>query len=554
MMFFMLSFMFFMFFMFFMLLMFLTLMEEKVYILEWVFFDIFDIFDMKIYFYFDYMSNLFLSVVSLISAVVFLFSNYYMAGDLNKNKFMIFTFFFVISMFIVILSMNVFFILVGWDGLGLVSYFLVIHYNSDNSYYSGIITIMTNRLGDIGIIFMIFFMMSDISLDFLLFKFNSTFIYLLLLLFLASFSKSAQFPFSSWLPLAMAAPTPISALVHSSTLVTAGVYLFVRFESVFNNEGLFVMVFSFLSMFTIFMSGMAAMVEFDIKKVIAYSTMSQMSLMMMCVLLGNEILCFFHILTHAMFKSLMFLCSGVMIHESGNNQDIRSYLDFNKLNLFIVSIFLFSSLSLAGFPFLSGFYSKDLILEFIYSLNYNLFYIFILLFMTSITVSYSLRLMLMTIFISVNNMNFIVKYEWCKMNSSLFILYSGVVFLGSILNWLIMDKFTIIFFSQCMKSLTLFLLFLGVLVIFFFKNIMLGKFFISFFLNLMYLTKFQGYFLNNLINKMFYYYFYGEFYFNLLFVSKIWYLISNFNNLLSIFKFLSFLFMILVVIIFFFVI
>jgi len=183
--------------------------------------------------------------------------------------------------------------------------------------------------------------------------------FVLIMVILASITKSAQIPFSAWLPAAMAAPTPVSALVHSSTLVTAGVYLIIRFNYL---VGLNLFIF-YLGRLTIFMSGLGANFEIDLKKIIALSTLRQLGVIMIVLSLGYSELAFFHLLTHALFKSLLFLCAGVFIHGARDCQDIR-FLGGVMSGMPISSLFFVCcSLSLCGFPFLSGFYSKDLILE-----------------------------------------------------------------------------------------------------------------------------------------------------------------------------------------------
>lgn len=193
------------------------------------------------------------------------------------------------------------------------------------------------------------------------------------------------------MPLAIAAPTPISSLVHSSTLVTAGVYLMIRINYLFKNNCKLLSLVLFLSLFTIVSAGIIAIFELDVKKIIAFSTLSQLGLMIFIVIRGIELLGFFHILSHAMFKSLLFFCSGVIIHGQMDNQDIRYYCGIFKYNYLVRGIFLVRSMSLRGFPFLRGFYSKDLILEIFYMLNFNfLIFVFIVI---SLVLSglYSLR-------------------------------------------------------------------------------------------------------------------------------------------------------------------
>lgn len=210
----------------------------------------------------------------------------------------------------------------------------------------------------------------------------------MVLVILAAITKSAQMPFSAWLPAAIAAPTPVSALVHSSTLVTAGVYLLIRFHALLGvNNFLF-----YVGVFTIFMSGLGANLETDLKKIIALSTLSQLGLIIITLSIGFYELSFFHLLTHALFKSLLFLCAGVFIHSIGDIQDIR-HLGGIIISCPVTSFyFTGASMALCGFPFLAGFYSKDLILEAYFMLSTNFFMYLITFFATMLTLSYSVRL------------------------------------------------------------------------------------------------------------------------------------------------------------------
>lgn len=177
----------------------------------------------------------------------------------------------------------------------------------------------------------------------------------------AAITKRAQIPFSAWLPAAIAAPTPVSALVHSSTLVTAGVYLLIRFSFILGETcSIFLL---FISTITIFISGIVAVFEYDLKKIIALSTLRQLGIIIFAISLGLYNVAFFHLLTHALFKALLFLCAGVLIHGVGNTQDIRSFGALS-LNYPVVTVCInLANLSLCGIPFLAGFYSKDLIVE-----------------------------------------------------------------------------------------------------------------------------------------------------------------------------------------------
>lgn len=215
---------------------------------------------------------------------------------------------------------------------------------------------------------------------------------ILIFIILASFTKSAQFPFSSWLPAAIAAPTPVSSLVHSSTLVTAGIYLLIRFHYLlFKNELLlFYLIIS--GLLTIIFAGFSANFEYDFKKIIAYSTLSQLGLII--IILGNlnYELSFFHLIIHAIFKSIIFMCSGVVIHNIMNYQDIRYMGNLYNFIPLTSMIFIVSNFSLCGLPFFSGFYSKDCILETIIMKNFNFLIYLIVLIGTGLTVSYRIRL------------------------------------------------------------------------------------------------------------------------------------------------------------------
>nr|YP_009142410.1 NADH dehydrogenase subunit 5 [Trilophidia annulata]AKH04346.1 NADH dehydrogenase subunit 5 [Trilophidia annulata] len=291
-------------------------------------------------FIFDWMSLIFMSFVMYISSLVIYYSNDYMYGEKNINRFIMIVLMFIFSMGLLIISPNLISILLGWDGLGLVSYCLVIYYQNVKSYNAGMLTALSNRIGDVAILISISWMLNFGSwnyiyyYDFICDSFEMKFITMLIIL--ASMTKSAQIPFSSWLPAAMAAPTPVSALVHSSTLVTAGVYLLIRFSPMLMTYG-FGSFLLLIGCMTMFMAGFGANFEFDLKKIIALSTLSQLGLMMSILSMGYSNLAFFHLLTHALFKALLFMCAGSMIHNLKDCQDIRymgSIMNFTWCTLF----------------------------------------------------------------------------------------------------------------------------------------------------------------------------------------------------------------------------
>nr|YP_010414114.1 NADH dehydrogenase subunit 5 [Omophron limbatum]URQ84656.1 NADH dehydrogenase subunit 5 [Omophron limbatum] len=412
----------------------------------------------------DWMSLMFLSFVLFISSMVIFYSNQYMEGDLNINRFIILVLLFVLSMMLLIISPNLISILLGWDGLGLVSYCLVIYYQNFKSYNAGMITALMNRVGDVMLLISISWMLNYGSWNYIfyldLMKSDLYMQYIGILIMIAAMTKSAQIPFSSWLPAAMAAPTPVSALVHSSTLVTAGVYLLIRFNLILNNNlCLFLLLISTLTMF---MAGLGANFEFDLKKIIALSTLSQLGLMMSILSLGNYKLAFFHLLTHAMFKALLFMCAGAIIHNFKDNQDIR-YMGNLMIHMPLTCICMnISNLALCGMPFLAGFYSKDLILE-IVSMDFINILIFILFFFsTGLTVCYSFRLCYYSItgdfnFFSFHSLN---DEGWIMLKSMLFMLFF-VIISGSMLSWLIFPTPIMICLPKGMKMLALFVSLVG---------------------------------------------------------------------------------------------
>nr|UAA82770.1 NADH dehydrogenase subunit 5 [Seira dowlingi] len=339
----------------------------------------------------DWMSLTFSAFVLMISGLVLMYSSSYMSVEnLFFGRFIWLVYLFVLSMIFLVFSPNLISILLGWDGLGLVSYCLVIYYQNVKSANAGMLTILSNRIGDVAILLGIAWMLNYGSWNFFFLQMmymKSDMLLIIIMVFLAALTKSAQIPFSAWLPAAMAAPTPVSALVHSSTLVTAGVYLLIRFSYILGES----FILLYIGMFTMFMSGLGANFEMDLKKIIALSTLSQLGMMMIALSLGSLELAFFHLLSHALFKSLLFLCAGVYIHGMKDTQDIR-YLMGVYISCPISSFFFVGcSLSLCGFPFLSGFYSKDMILEYYFMGEMNLLMLLMIFVGTLLTALYSIR-------------------------------------------------------------------------------------------------------------------------------------------------------------------
>nr|WGT74404.1 NADH dehydrogenase subunit 5 [Paduniella sp. LP-2022] len=416
---------------------------------------------------FDWLSLMFISLVMMISSMVIYYSKFYMSLEVFYIRFIFLVLLFVLSMVLMILSPNLISIMLGWDGLGFISYALIIYYQNVKSFNSGMLTILMNRIGDFMILLGIVWMLNYGSWNFMMFNdlmmIDFEMKLICFLIFMGAITKSAQIPFSIWLPAAMAAPTPVSALVHSSTLVTAGVYLMIRFMNLLINSYVLNILF-ILSLLTMFMAGFAANYEFDLKKIIALSTLSQLGLMMSILSLNFKLLCFFHLLTHALFKSMLFMCAGIMIHMMNNNQDIRLMGGLVMLSPMLSMIFNIGNMALCGLPFMSGFYSKDLMLEMLLFMKFNLIFFFFFFFSIGLTISYTFRLMYFSIFSYLNYyVLFMISDDW-KMIYSMMILMLFSLISGSMLNWLIFFYFEFIYLSSFFKSLIMIFMFIGVLI------------------------------------------------------------------------------------------
>nr|NP_150623.1 NADH dehydrogenase subunit 5 [Pagurus longicarpus]AAF63427.1 NADH dehydrogenase subunit 5 [Pagurus longicarpus] len=436
---------------------------EKCYVVEW---EILSINSNSIVatYIFDWISLMFLGFVLLISSMVIFYSGDYMSGDYNINRFIYLVLAFVFSMAMLIVSPNLISILLGWDGLGLVSYALVIYYQNEKSANAGMLTVLSNRIGDVAILLSIGLMFKLGGWNFIYYTYylsDMDSLVLKLLVMLAAMTKSAQIPFSAWLPAAMAAPTPVSALVHSSTLVTAGVYLMIRFSPSLMGSGVSTLLL-LISCLTMFMSGLGANFEYDLKKIIALSTLSQLGVMLSVLSLGFSVLAFFHLLTHALFKALLFMCAGVVIHNVKEFQDIRFMGSLcSKMPLTSMCMNL-ANLALCGTPFLAGFYSKDLILEMAFMSWINLVCFILYVVSTSLTVCYTFRL----IYYSLTGLHNLSSYSAINdssviMTSPMIVLSLGAIFGGAGLSWIIFPESYMICMTLSMKLLTLFISILG---------------------------------------------------------------------------------------------
>jgi len=332
----------------------------------------------------DPLTSVMLVVVSLISSIIHFYSIGYMSQDPHKPRFMAYLSLFTFAMFILVTADNFLQLYFGWEGVGLCSYFLIgFWYKKPSANAAAIKAFIVNRVGDFGFaigVFLIFFFYGTVNYNevfqqtpqliekeviFLGIEFNIITL-ICLLLFVGAMGKSAQILLHTWLPDAMEGPTPVSALIHAATMVTAGVFLVVRCSPIFEYSQTALNVVTTVGMATAFFAATVALVQNDIKKIVAYSTCSQLGYMFFAAGVGAYHVAIFHLFTHAFFKALLFLGSGCVIHSFNEEQDIRSMGGVWKKIPYTYALMIVGTLALTGFPFLSGYYSKDAIIEFAY--------------------------------------------------------------------------------------------------------------------------------------------------------------------------------------------
>jgi NADH-ubiquinone oxidoreductase chain 5 len=322
----------------------------------------------------------------------------YMRDDKFINRFTILVVAFIISINLLIYIPHLIVLLLGWDGLGITSFILVIYYQNPKSLRAGLITALTNRIGDVAILLAIGWTLSQGHWNILHMDATSpNSLIQIIAIMIAAITKRAQIPFSRWLPAAIAAPTPVSALVHSSTLVTAGVFLLIRFYPFLRTLKLFNIIILFVAVSTIIIAGARATTECDIKKIIALSTLRQLGMIITRIGLGFPQIAFIHIVIHALFKALLFICAGNLIRLHRHAQDLRWI--GNTLNIAPVTstCILIANTALCGFPFIAGFYSKDLIIETALFSEQNRFIVLLILLSVGFTSFYSMRLSIVTV-------------------------------------------------------------------------------------------------------------------------------------------------------------
>nr|YP_005097945.1 NADH dehydrogenase subunit 5 [Oncicola luehei]AER42899.1 NADH dehydrogenase subunit 5 [Oncicola luehei] len=331
-------------------------------------------------------------VVLVVSMMVMVFSAYYMVDDGSLSYFVVVVCVFVFGMLVLVLSGSFLVSYVGWDILGVVSFMLIMYYGNYTSVGGSLVTMLMNRVGDCLLIIAFVWVLMVDQEWWAVGKVNSVGMACLsLLVIMAAVTKSAQFPYSVWLPLAMAAPTPVSALVHSSTLVTAGVYLMIRWNGVMGQWGAGALLV--MSMVTVLYSGLMLVSEEDFKKVVALSTLMHLGIMMGMVSLGGWYSGYVHLVLHAVYKSLLFIGVGVVIVNMSHDQVFGSMSSVCKFLSFNSSLVMVSVLSLSGLPFFSGFYTKEIIVGLMLGSSMSMVLVGVGLAGLSVSVLYSLRLL-----------------------------------------------------------------------------------------------------------------------------------------------------------------
>lgn len=354
--------------------------------------------------YLDPLSVFMALVVTGVSALIHLYSVAYMQSDKGYRRFFSYLNFFVFSMLLLVLAGNLLLLVIGWAFVGAASYLLIsFWYRRATATAAGIKAFVINVIGDIGIVVAAFLLWRELNTtsipsllaaagDPLSVTPSATFTAAALLLLVGAFAKSAQVPLHTWLPDAMEGPTPVSALIHAATMVTAGVYLIARFFPFFELSDTAALTAAILGTATLLIAATTALVQTDLKRIIAYSTMSQIGYMIVGVSAAAYGAGLFHLMTHAFFKALLFLAAGSVIAAMGGTQDIRRMGGLRKAMPFTYATFTVGALTLAGFPLLSGFFSKDEIIAYTFERGGTYVVLAVLLYVGALlTAFYSLR-------------------------------------------------------------------------------------------------------------------------------------------------------------------